>query len=420
MLTYRKIVIVGGGFGGLQVARHLHRMSAEIILLDKTNHHLFQPLLYEVASAALSPGDIAVPIREILSKQRNTVVLMGEVAAVDKERRCIRMANGELISYDCLVLAVGARHSYFGHDEWEVLAPGIKTLLDALTIRERILKSFEMAERSDSFSAQEKYLSFVVIGAGPTGVEIAGAISEIAYQTMIRNFRRVNTSKTKIYLVEGAPEVLPPFPRRLGERAHRDLRRMGVQVVTGAMVTDISEEGVHLGERFIHARNVIWAAGNQASPLLKTLEVPLDRQGRVMVEPDCTIADHPEIFVIGDAAHFKGRDGKPLPGIAPTAIQQGRYVAKILRRGVPPGKRKPFKYLDKGMVATIGKNKAVAVVRGHQLAGSFAWLMWAFIHIVYLIGYRNRILVMVHWLFQYCTGQRGARLIQEPIDEQHP
>lgn len=420
MVTFRKIVIIGGGFGGLQVARRLKRSLAEVVVIDKTNHHLFQPLLYEVATAAVSPGDIAVPIREILANQQNTIVLMGDVVAIDKQNHLITMRNGEKISFDCLVVAVGARHSYFGHDEWEPLAPGVKTLVDALRIRERILMSFEIAERSDSFAAQEKYLSFVVIGAGPTGVEVAGAIAEIAYETMIRNFRRVNTSKTKIYLVEAAPEVLPPFPAHLGRRAHRDLNKMGVHVVTGQMVTGITEEGVQLGNRFIHARNVIWAAGNQASPLLKTLDVPLDRQGRVIVEPDCSIPDHPEIFVIGDAAHFKGQDGKPIPAIAPAAIQQGRYVAKIIRREIPPEQRKPWKYLDKGMVATIGKNKAVLVFRKSYLTGFLAWLMWGFIHIVYLIGFRNRLVVMIQWLFRYATGQRGARLIDHPVDEQHP
>ncbi|MGE3954672.1 MAG: NAD(P)/FAD-dependent oxidoreductase [Parachlamydiales bacterium] len=417
MVKAAKVVIIGGGFGGLNAAKGLGKKVPEVVIVDKTNHHLFQPLLYQVASAALSPGQIAAPIREAVAKQKNAVVIMGEVLKIEKGARLLHMANGDRIKYDYLVVAPGARHSYFGHDEWEGLAPGIKTLNDALSIRERILQSFEKAERSDSISEAEKYLNFVVIGAGPTGVEMAGAIAEIAYKTMIRNFRRINTEKTKIFLVEGAPQVLPTYPKKLGDHAKRDLEKMGVQVLTETMVTNITCEGVQLGEHFIPATNVIWAAGNQASPLLKSLDVPLDKQGRVMVNPDLSIPGHPEIFVIGDAAHAKGVDGKPLPGIAPTAIQQGKYVAKIIKNRTPPDKRPPFRYLDKGMMATIGTNKAVAMIGHWHMTGYLAWLAWGFIHILYLIGFRNRALVMIGWVFQYFTGQRGARLIRGTLDE---
>jgi len=417
MVKAAKVVIIGGGFGGLNAAKGLQRGVPEVVVIDKTNHHLFQPLLYQVASAALSPGQIASPIREALAKQKNAIVIMGEVVGIDKEERCIHLANGDKVTYDYLVVAPGARHSYFGHDEWEVFAPGIKTLNDALTIRERILKSFEKAERSDSIFEAEKYLNFVVIGGGPTGVETAGALAEIAYKTMIRNFRRINTEKTKIFLIEGTPQILPSYPKKLGDRAQRDLERMGVQVLTETMVTNLTCDGVQVGEHFIPATNVIWAAGNEASKLLKTLDVPLDKQGRVMVGPDLTIPDHPEIFVIGDGAHTQGPDGKPLPGIAPVAIQQGKYVAKIIRKRTSGQPRPKFRYLDKGTMATIGTNKAVAMIGDWHFAGYLAWLAWGLIHILYLIGFRNRALVMLGWIFQYWTGQRGARLIRGTLDE---
>lgn len=417
MVATSKVVIVGGGFGGLNAARGLKHRSAEVIVVDRTNHHLFQPMLYQVASAALSPGDIARPIREIVRHQKNTVVLMSEVERVSKEERRIYLSGGDSVSYDYLILAPGARHSYFGRDEWEPLAPGLKTLNDALGIRERLLISFEKAERSDSISEAEKYLNFVVIGGGPTGVELAGAIGEIAHKTMIKNFRRFNPEKAKIFLIEGASQLLPSYPEKLGRRAQRDLERLGVQVICNKLVSDITDRGVQVGDRFIQAENVIWAAGNQASALLKTLDVPLDKQGRVIVEHDLTIPGNSEIFVIGDAAHYEEKEGKPLIGIAPVAIQQGRYVAKVIRRRVPHEKRDPFHYRDKGTMATIGKNKAVAVMGDAELTGFSAWLAWCFIHILYLIGFRNRISVMISWGFWYLTGQRGARLINRSMND---
>ncbi len=417
LMIYTRVVIVGGGFGGLNCVKTLRKANLDVLLIDKKNHHLFQPLLYQVASAALSPADIATPLREIFADQKNTTVIMGTVDKIDKKNRKITLENGDEVPYDYLVVGTGARHSYFGNDQWEPLAPGLKTVVDALKIRERILISFEKAERTDSIQEAEKYLSFVIIGGGPTGVEMAGAIAEIAHKTMFKNFRRINPEKSKIYLVEGAPRVLPPFPEKLSERARKDLEKMGVRVITSEMVTNVTKEGVQVGEDFIEASNIIWAAGNAASPLLKTLDIPLDRQGRAMVEPDLSIPDHPEIFVIGDAACSVGKDGKPLPAVATTAIQQGRYVGKLIRRQIPKEKRRPFKYFDKGGIATIGKNKAVGYFKGFRFKGTLAWLLWGFVHIFYLVNYRSQFGVMLDWVFHYMTGLRGARLIHKSLDE---
>jgi len=417
-MIYTRVVVIGGGFGGLNCVKTLSKANFDVLLIDKKNHHLFQPLLYQVATAALSPADIATPLREILASQENATVIMGTVKKIDKEKRELILANGDHVPYNYLVVATGARHSYFGNDQWEPLAPGLKTVRDALQIRERVLISFEKAERMDSIQEAEKYLNFVVIGAGPTGVEMAGSIAEIAHNTMFRNFRRINPGKSKIYLVEGASRVLPPFPEKLSERARKDLEKMGVRVLTEKMVTNITEEGVQVGEDLIQARNIIWAAGNIASPLLKTLDLPLDRQGRAMVEADLSLPDYPEIFVIGDAACCLGKDGKPLPAVAPTAIQQGRYVGKMIRRQVPKDKRRPFKYFDKGGLATIGKNKAVGYFRGIHLKGLIAWIAWGFIHIFYLVSYRSQFAVMLDWVFHYMTGLRGARLIHKTIDDE--
>lgn len=415
-MAYNRVVIIGGGFGGLNAAQALKRSRIDILLLDKTNHHLFQPLLYQVASAALSPGEIAIPIREILRKQENVTVIMGDVVSIDKKLSRIVLFNRECIDYDYLIVAVGARHSYFGNDLWEKYAPGLKTIKDAIHIREQILISFEKAERMDSISEAVKYLNFVIIGGGPTGVEMAGAIAEIAHKTMFKNFRRIKPEKSKIYLIEAAPHILPCYPSKLALSATKDLEKLGVGVVTGKKVTNITEDGVQVEENFYPCKNIIWAAGNQAPPLLKTLEVPLDRQGRVVVESDLSIPGNPEIFVIGDAACCMGKDGKPLPGIAPTAIQQGKYVAKIIKAKLSKEKRPPFHYFDKGSMATIGKGKAIATVGKFQFTGTIAWLMWCFIHIIYLIGFRNRLTVFIEWILFYLTGQRGARLIYSSIE----
>ena len=416
-----KVVIIGGGFAGLNVAKSLKRAKdIEILLIDKTNHHLFQPLLYQVATATISPGQIAIPIREILRSQRHTTVIMGDVVSIDKNLKQITLGNGDRIGYDFLVVAVGARHSYFGNDQWEPLSPGLKTIADAIKIREHLLISFEKAERLHEMAHTEEHLNFVIIGGGPTGVEMAGAIAEIAHKTMFENFRRIKPEKSKIYLIEATPRILPTYPEKLSLRAKKDLEKLGVQVLTGKKVTNITENGVQVEDAFIECKNVVWAAGNQASPLLKTLDVPLDRQGRVIAEPDLTIPDHPEIFVIGDASFSMGKDGKPLPGIAPTAIQQGKYVAKLIKKQTPKQKRAPFRYFDKGSMATIGKAKAVAMIGNLQFSGFLAWAAWCFIHIAYLIGFRNRLAVMLEWFFCFLTGQRGIRLIYRSLEKDIP
>jgi len=411
-----KVIIVGGGFGGLNVAKGLKKDKQDILLIDKTNHHLFQPLLYQVASAALSPADIAIPLREIFRHRENVSVIMGDVIAIDKKEKTILLKNGDRIGYDFLVLAVGASHSYFGNDQWEPFAPGLKTISDAIAIRQNVLLSFEKAERLDNLAESAKYMNFVVIGGGPTGVEMAGAIAEIAYKTMFKNFRHINPACSKIYLIEALPFILPMYSQNLGMKAKEALENLGVIVINGKKVIGINADGVQTEGEFIESQNIIWAAGNQASPLLKTLDVPLDRQGRAIVEPDLTIPGHPEVFVIGDAACAIGKDGKPLPGIAPTAIQQASYVAKILRNEIPKAARRPFNYFDKGSMATIGKFKAVAKVGKFEFSGLLAWAAWCFIHIAYLIGFRNRFSVMMEWSIMYFTSKRGARLIYRSID----
>ena len=417
-MAQTKVVILGGGFGGLNAAKTLGNTKFDVWLIDQTNHHLFQPLLYQVASAALSPGDIAIPIREILSPYENITVLMGEVEKIDKEKKEVVLKYGDHISYEYLIVALGARHSYFGHNEWEVFAPGLKTLRDALIIRERILISFEKAERCDSISEAKKYLNFVIIGGGPTGVEMAGSIAEIAYETMLKNFRRVDTTKTKIYLVEGSPHILPVYPERLSLKAQQYLEGFGVDVMTGKRVTNITSEGVYIENLFIPSENVFWAAGNQASPVLASIGASQDKQGRVIVDTDLSIPNHPEIFVIGDAACAPDKTGKPLPGLAPVAVQQGRYVAHILRKRLYKPNRPPFRYFDKGTMATIGKTKAIATFGKMQFSGLLAWFGWCFIHILYLIGFRNRLTVITQWLFSYFSSQRGARLIYRSTDIQ--
>ncbi|CAM0117008.1 NAD(P)/FAD-dependent oxidoreductase [Rhabdochlamydiaceae symbiont of Dictyostelium giganteum] len=405
----KKIIIIGGGFAGLNAAKALKNAPVDILLIDKTNHHLFQPLLYQVASAALSPGEIAIPIREVLRKQSNVTVVMGNVTSIDKEKKKVHLSHQEEYSYDYLIVSPGARHSYFGHDAWEEFAPGLKTVQDALKIRESILLSFEKAECTESLEEREKYLNFIIIGGGPTGVEMAGAIAEISRQTLRKNFRKINPEKAKIYLIEAAPRILPMYPESLSLRAKRDLEKLGVTVLEGAKVIDVSSNGVQIEKGFFSSHNVLWAAGNQASSLLKTLNVPLDRQGRVIVKSDLSLPDDDSIFVIGDAACVLGKDQKPLPSIAPVAIQQGKYVAKLLSNFEK--ERRPFSYFDKGSMATIGRGKAIVSVGKLKFTGIFAWLMWCFVHIAYLIGFRNRLSVMIEWIFCYLTGKRGSRLI---------
>jgi len=402
------VVILGGGFGGLYAARSLAGAPVRITVVDRRNFHLFQPLLYQVASAALNPSDIASPIRAILNRQKNVEVILGEATSIDVEGKRVILADGEL-AYDYLVVATGATHSYFDHPEWERDAPGLKTIEDALEIRRRVLLAFEHAERETDPDAQRAWLTFVVVGGGPTGVELAGALSEIARQTMIRDFRRIDPANARVILVEARDRVLPPYPPSLSAKAQRQLEHLGVEVMTRGFVTSLNDHEVCIGETTIAAKTVLWAAGVQASPLAKSLNAPLDRAGRVLVEPDLTIAGHPEVFVIGDLAAVKQKNGELVPGVAPAAIQEGVYVAKL----IAGKKREPFRYRDKGSLATIGRAAAVADLGFLKLSGFLAWIAWLTIHIFFLIGFRNRFLVITQWAWAYLTYQRGARLITE-------
>jgi len=414
-MAYTKVVIIGAGFGGLNCAKGLKRANADVIVLDRNNHHVFQPLLYQVATAALPPGNITMPIRQVLASQKNSYVFMANVGKIDKEKKIVYASNGDPFSYDYLVVATGARHAYFGHDEWEKFAPGLKAIPDAVRIREQILLSFELAERCDSITQRMKYLRFVIVGGGPTGVELAGAVAEIAHKTLIRNFRRIHPEEAEIYLIEGHPEILKTFDLKLGHIAHRYLEKMGVKIINGTHVTNITESGVYIGDKFLESFSIIWAAGVHASPLLQTLDTPLDKAGRAIVGPDLSIPDHPEIFVIGDSAHTEDEKGEPLPGVASVAIQQGRYIAKIISKEVPPEKRKPFRFFNKGAMATIGKFKAIIAYKKIRMHGFFAWLGWCFIHVFYLVGFRNRIMTLFQWLFSLITGGHQIRLISRPI-----
>jgi NADH dehydrogenase len=405
----KKVVIIGAGFAGLLAAQELKDTSCEITIIDKTNHHLFQPLLYQVATAALSPGDIAVPIRAVFSGYKNIKVIMGEVEKIDKYNKIVELKDTR-ISFDYLIVATGARHSYFGKNQWEEHAPGLKTIHDALYIREKILRSLEEAEKCNPENYQ-KYLTYVIIGGGPTGVELAGAIAEIAKKNWMNDFRNINASKTKVYLIEGLPRLLLAYPEELSGKAREELESMGVIVKVNSMVTDVREDGVQIGSEFIESANVIWAAGNAASPLLKTLEVELDRAGRVIVNKDLTIPGYDNIFVAGDAAALKDGEGNFLPAIAPVAMQQGKYAAKVIKKQQKPEDRVPFKYRDKGIMATVGRAKAVAYIKGFKLSGFFAWVTWSLVHIMFLIGFRNRVKVMVEWLWYYITLRHGIRLI---------
>ncbi len=413
----KRVIIIGGGFGGLEAAHQLRNAPCEVVLIDRLNHHLFQPLLYQVATASLSPGDIAEPIRKILHSQENCHVLMGTVSKIDTKQRLVILEDGTSYSFDSLILAPGTRHSYWGKDEWELEAPGLKTIQDALKIREKILSVFERAERAASAEEIQINLNFIVVGAGPTGVEMAGSIAEIALKTLVDNFTKIDTKKAKIFLIEGADQVLPGFPPSLAQKAQKALEKIGVTVLTKTFVTQITEEGAQAGTTFIPSHCIIWAAGNQASPILKSLNTPLDKQGRVLVESDLSIPNNPDIFVIGDAACFMNSEGRPLPGLAPVAKQMGAYVANIINKSIPQDKRKPFKYRDKGSLATIGRGKAVGLIGKLQLSGFFAWFAWSFIHVFYLIGFQNRILVMIKWCFLYITGRRNVQIISRPLEE---
>jgi len=411
------VVIVGAGFGGLNATRALKRAAVRITVVDRRNHHLFQPLLYQVATAGLSPGEIAYPIRAALRRQKNAQVLLAEVAGVDLAARKLRFKDGGEIGYDYLVLATGATDSYFGHDDWQPWAPGLKSLEEALEIRRRILLAFERAEREADPARRQELLTFVLVGAGPTGVELAGAIAEIARHVMAEDFRSIDPRDSRIILLEGGPRVLPAFPPELSAKAEAALTKMGVEVRTNSKVTAISRDAVMVGEQAVPAATTIWSAGVKASPLVKMLGVPVDRAGRVLVEPNLTIPGHPEVFVIGDSAAFLDGAGKPLPGVAPVAIQQGRHVARNIVRAAQGKSLEPFHYSNKGNLATIGRAAGVADFGRLRLSGFVAWVTWLLVHIFFLIGFRNRLMVMFDWTWSYFFYGRSARLITGTMEE---
>jgi len=407
----KRVVVVGGGFAGLRVARQLARRSdLEITVIDRRNYHLFQPLLYQVATAGLSPAEIACPIRTVFSNNSNVKVLLGNVTGAELKRKYI-MADGRQVPYDYLIVACGAKHSYFAHPEWEPLSPGLKTLEQATEIRRRILLAYETAEKESNPAVQEPLLTFVVVGGGPTGVEMAGAIGEISRFTLERDFRSIHPERTRVVLVEAGPRVLASFSESLSARAKLDLEKLGVEVLTNTRVTEVTSDGVKLGAKSIAAKTVIWAAGVQPSSLGKSLGVPLDNVGRVIVEKDLSLKDHKEVFVLGDMAHFPTQDGKGLPGLAPVAMQQGSHAANNVLKDLEGKPRTHFFYRDKGTMATIGRKKAVVQVGSLEFTGLLAWLMWLFIHIFYLIGFKNRVFVFLEWFWAYVTFKRGARLI---------
>jgi NADH dehydrogenase len=404
------VVIVGAGFGGLEAAKKLACQDVSVTVIDRTNYHLFQPLLYQVATAALSPADIAAPVRAILSKRKNLEVILAEVQSVDVTAKEIKTTDME-IPYDFLVLATGARHSYFGHNEWEKLAPGLKSLEDAIELRRRLLMAFEYAEKVTDEAARKTAMTFVIIGGGPTGVEMAGAIAEIARYTLAKDFRHIDPSQARVILIEGEPRLLASFPEDLSASAMKQLVDLGVEVRTGARATNLTEAGLQVGNEFIPCRVKVWAAGNNASFVGKTLGVPVDRVGRVMVNDDLTIPGHPEVQVIGDLANFSHQTGQPLPGVSPVAMQQGRHAARNILRMIQNRKPQRFRYWNKGSMATIGRNKAVADLNLIHLSGLPAWLVWLFVHIIFLVGFRNRLAVLFQWGWAYFTFNAGARLI---------
>jgi NADH dehydrogenase len=412
------VVILGGGFGGLDAARALSGAAVRVTLIDRHNYHLFQPLLYQVATASLSPGDVASPIRWILRHQQNAKVLLAEVRGIDVAAKRVFLDNSannghdghDAVDYDYLIIATGAAHAYFGHPEWATRAPGLKTLDDALDIRRQVLLAFEAAERETDVEAQRRLLTFVIVGGGPTGVELAGALAEIARQSLRQDFRNIHTESARILLIEGSPHVLATFPPHLRDAAAASLTRLGVEVRTGTVVTDVDAEGVKIGEELIAAQTVLWAAGVAASPVGRALGVPLDRAGRIAAEPTLQVPGLPGVFVVGDICALQ-QDGKWLPGVAQVAKQGGQHAAKNVLRAVRGLPLEPFRYRDYGNLATIGRGSAVADIGPLKVSGFFAWLIWVFIHIFWLIGFRNRVAVMSEWAFSYLTMQRRVRLI---------
>jgi NADH dehydrogenase len=405
-----KVVILGGGFGGLAAARELHHAPVSVTLVDRRNHHLFQPLLYQVATASLNASDIAEPIRKVLADQPNTKVLLAEVDRIDVNARTLTFTDGDGLSYDYLIVAAGATHSYFGHDEWEESAPSMKSIEDALDVRRRLLIAFEAAERAKDPESRDAWLTFVLVGGGPTGVELAGSLAEMARHALKGEFRHIEPAAARVILVEGLDRVLPGFPPKLSDWARKDIESMGVEVRTGTMVKSIDDFGVDLDGDRIKARTVLWAAGVRASPIGESLGAELDRSGRVIVQPDLSLPGHPEVYVVGDLALVM-QDGKPVPGVAQGAIQEGRYAAASIVASLSGTPSTPFRYKDKGMLAAIGRAAAVADLPKIDLTGFPAWVIWAVVHIYFLIGFRNRLFVMAHWSWAFLTHDRGARLI---------
>ena len=408
------IVIVGGGFGGLYAAKSLAKLPVRITVVDRKNHHTFQPLLYQVATAALSPGDIAMPIRRILRRFQNVEVLLGEIVGFDLDRKEVRFADADVkVTYDYLIVAAGVRHSYFGHPEWEDIAPGLKTVEDALEIRRQLLQAFEHAERQQIVTGRHEPLNFVVVGGGPTGVELAGAMAEIARRVMARDFRAIDPASARVILLEGGPRVLPAYPEDLSRSAEQQLRKLGVEVRTNAIVTSVEPDRVCIGSEEMPSSLTLWAAGVKASPLGEKLGAELDRAGRVKVKPDLSLPAHPEVFIVGDLAAVVDEGGQPLPGVAPVAIQQGKYMRRALAADLAGKPRPAFRYVDKGSMATIGRAAAVAMVKRFHFSGLVAWLAWLFIHIFYLIGFRNRVIVILEWAWAYIRFESSARLITD-------
>ncbi|MCI2262013.1 NAD(P)/FAD-dependent oxidoreductase [Xanthomonas indica] len=406
------LIVVGGGFAGLWATRALAKSPLRITLIDRRNHHLFQPLLYQVATAGLSAPDIAAPLRQILRHQDNVEVRLGEVVHIDKQARQVRLADGQALDYDYLLVATGATHAYFGHDDWAAHAPGLKTLDDALQLRRHLLLAFERAEAETDPAARAAWLSFAIVGGGPTGVELAGTLAEIARHTLKHEFRRIDPAEARVRLIEAGPRVLSSFPEHLSDKAQKQLEKLGVEVLTGVPVADIDASGYRLGSTFVPARTVVWAAGVAASPLAKTLQTPLDRSGRVQVQPDLSVPGHPELFVAGDLAAVQQADGRPVPGVAPAAKQMGRHVADTLRRRLRGDARStPFRYADYGNLATIGRMAAIVHLGRLQLSGVLAWWFWLAAHVFFLIGFRNRVVVLLNWAWAYWSYQRAARII---------
>jgi NADH dehydrogenase len=413
----KKVVIVGGGFAGLYAAKALAGLPVEVTLVDRKNHHTFQPLLYQVATAVLSPGEIASPLRRILHRARNTEVLLGEVVGFDTAARRVMLKDGAELAYDYLIVAAGARHSYFGHEDWARDAPGLKTVEDAIEIRRRVLLAFEHAEREAYLTGKHQPLSFAVIGGGPTGVELAGAIADIARRALAKDFKAIDTTQARVTVFEGAPHILGVYPEELSLKARRQLEELGVEVRTNSLVSAVEPGRIKVGEEWIPASVILWATGVAASPLGKALGAPIDRAGRVLVEPDLSLPGHPNVFVLGDMASLKDTNGTVVPGLGAAATQEGKDTAANIARDLRGEKRIPFRYKDKGSMATIGRNRAVAQIGKLQFTGLIAWLLWAFVHVFLLIGFKNRLMTMREWMWAYFTRERSARLITDLGEE---